>query len=86
MQPDTSVTVARKHSNYLLRGRMTQNNYHQDLLLELATHWTTDQLDAYILQQEDRLAHTRELIRDLKELKRKRSKKYTAENGVRDGR
>ena len=51
------------------------NDYHKDLLLEIVKEYDDVQLDNYIFLQEERLAQTQGLIKDLKELRRKRNKK-----------
>jgi hypothetical protein len=63
------------------------NNYHKELLLELIDEWNDAQLDGYIFHQEERLEHTRQLIRDLKEIRRKRYKRKQKplDAGVRGG-
>lgn len=61
-------------------------NYHKELLLDLITEWNDEQLTKYIKEQERRAEDIYALIKELKRLQRRRSKKYTAENGVRDGR
>lgn len=62
------------------------SDYHKDLLLEVIDGWTDGQLYGYIKLQEDRLEHTRELIRTLKDVQRKRKKKKVVDTGARDGR
>ena len=57
-------------------------------LLELAKDWSLEQFDTYISRLEDRIKNTRELISDMKMmrkvLKRKMARK-TYDNGVRGG-
>jgi len=65
------------------------NNYHHELLLEIVhTEWDDNQLDTYIHNQELRLENTKELIRELKQIRRKRNKRRQKplDTGVRDGR
>jgi hypothetical protein len=63
-------------------------NYHKELLLEIITKWTDEQLQGYIYAQEERLENTQILVRELKEIRRKRNKKKQKplETGARDGR
>jgi hypothetical protein len=62
-------------------------SYHYDLLLEIIKEWDDVQLDGYIHLQEERLEHTRRLIRSLKELQRRRNKRSRRplDTGVRGG-
>ena len=63
-------------------------NYHKELLLDLITEWNDKQLTKYIEEQERRAEDIYALIKELKKLQRRRSKKnkLTPENGARDGR
>jgi hypothetical protein len=64
------------------------NSFHKELLLELIhTEWTDNQLDTYIFNQEQRLENAKELLRELKEIRRKRNKKKqrSLDTGVRGG-
>jgi len=65
------------------------NNYHHELLLEIIhNEWDDNQLDTYIHNQELRLENTKELIRELRQIRRKRNKRRQKplDTGVRDGR
>lgn len=64
------------------------NDYHKELLMEVVHKWTDEQLKGYIFLQEERLENTRALVRDLKEVQRKRNKKKQRpmDTGARDGR
>ena len=50
-------------------------SYHHELLLEIINEWDDDQLKGYIFLQEERLEDTRRLVRELKEIQRKRNKR-----------
>jgi hypothetical protein len=64
------------------------NNYHRELLMEIITKWTDEQLKGYIYAQEERLENTRSLLHDLREAQRKRNKrkKKPLDTGERSGR
>jgi hypothetical protein len=51
------------------------NDFHLQEILELAEEWSVEQLDSYILQLEKRVENTRNLMRELTNL-RKRKTKY----------
>jgi hypothetical protein len=61
-------------------------NFHKDLLLEILIEWDNEKLSNYISLQEERLKHTHSLLRDLREIQRKRNKKKPLDTGARDGR
>jgi alpha-N-acetylglucosamine transferase len=60
-------------------------NHHEELLFELIENWTDEQLETYITMHEERLENTRILIRKLKELMRRRTKRKIVETGTRGG-
>ena len=59
---------------------------YKELLLELISNWNEEQLDLYIIEMEQRQMELNQVIKQLKEIRRKRTKKQTPENGPRDGR
>ena len=57
-------------------------------LLELAGDWSLEQFDTYITKLENRVKNARELIQELKMLRRakvRKSKRKSYDNGVRGG-
>ncbi len=62
------------------------NDYHLQELLTLAQSWDLDQLNTYIEQLEQRVKDTRNLIRELSNLKKRRTKyDKVKETGIRSG-
>lgn len=63
------------------------NSFHKEILLGIIREWSDLELDSYIHAQEERLENTKELIRGLKEIRRKRNKRRQKplETGVRGG-
>jgi hypothetical protein len=59
---------------------------HKELLLEIIQTWNDDQLFIYIKELEKRVQETSEVIKDLRQIQRKRRRKPTYETGARDGR
>jgi hypothetical protein len=60
------------------------SQFHKDIVEELVRNWDVAQLSKYILELEERVDNTKEMIRDLKTLRRRRTRK-SLENGERGG-
>ncbi len=56
------------------------NNYHKELLMELIGKWSNEQLQGYIYDLEIRLNDERDLLKELKQIQKKRNKKKLALN------
>lgn len=58
----------------------------RDELLTIVDRWSIEELSNYIGQLENRVIYTRSLIKELKQLHRRKTRKTTPDNGPRDGR
>ena len=58
----------------------------RELLTDMVSSWTPEQVDKYIKDQETRIISLTERIRFLKEIRRKKTTKKVVETGARDGR
>jgi hypothetical protein len=61
-------------------------SFHKEILFEVVNEWTDAQLLNYIHELEDRMNHTKGLVKELKQLLRRRKRGTTFETGPRDGR
>lgn len=59
---------------------------YRDELLDLVSGWPPEKLEEYIQKLESRITDAHSLIKDLKQLKKRKTKRKTPENGPRDGR
>jgi len=57
-----------------------------DFLLYIEAEWTIEKLDKYIEELEARITETHKTIQELKLIRRKKVRKGSFDNGVRDGR
>jgi hypothetical protein len=59
---------------------------YRDELLDLVSNWTPEQLNAYIQKLETRITDAHVLVKDLKQLRKRKTKRKVLDNGPRDGR
>lgn len=57
----------------------------KDELLKLLSDWSIEQLDHYIEELEERNAETYQLIREVRQIRRKKVARKTLDNGLRTG-
>lgn len=62
------------------------NDFHKGMLGEIIQDWTVEQIDAYIVQLEQRVTDLRDWISHLKTIRKKKIRKPVYETGARDGR
>lgn len=59
---------------------------YKDELLDLVSTWSIEQLDDYVQRIETRITENQQLVKDLKQLRKRKTKKKVYDNGPRDGR
>lgn len=62
---------------------MTSDHYKQEMLM-MVRDWASDRLDAYIMELEARLEVTKDMIHELKLIRRRRKRNHK-DTGIRSG-
>lgn len=59
--------------------------YQEELLDLIRNKWTVEQLDHYIESLEERIKENHELLKEVKQIRRRKTKKQVYDNGPRGG-